>query len=393
MKVSDIKNLIKQELQTGLGTTVYFSDEEILNSINDGYKDVTAKTLSDEVIDKFETTAGIDRYQWNGHKITKVVYDSTLVIELFYSIIHTVVIDVPVIYATLPDTNVRGITISADGSVFASDAEGVWKQTGGTGSFVKIYSSGHGGEPQNLCVDGDNNIWYAEGAYGAWKMTNATGSFVMQWSTNTAQINSDPNGTDIYFSGGGDHGRNYDAYKAPGGLLPVSLSKRGVSGVAYNGDIYFANRADNKLYVDEGNTGSFSEIQELGAEMNTDEFACSPTGDIYYRSLTKVWKRTSGIGLFADTGWAWESYPAIYIHSNGDIYYSGNKVIYKMSLNHYLAWDGGTAIEISGDGSYNLTKGGSTLCVSVDYSTLPSSDLSFQISNLTGANGVTYVSG
>jgi hypothetical protein len=75
MKVSDIKNLIKQELSTGLGTTVYVSDTELLAMINDGYKDITAKAFCDEVIDNILTESGIDRYKWSGHKITKVVLD------------------------------------------------------------------------------------------------------------------------------------------------------------------------------------------------------------------------------------------------------------------------------------------------------------------------------
>lgn len=76
MKVSDIKNLIKQELQTGLGTTIKVSDTEILAMINDGYKDIVAKTMSNEVIDSITTISGVDKYSWDGDKVTKIAFSA-----------------------------------------------------------------------------------------------------------------------------------------------------------------------------------------------------------------------------------------------------------------------------------------------------------------------------
>jgi len=82
MDVGAIKNLVKQELSNNIGSTVFFSEAELLNAINDAYKDIALRTFCSEVKDTITTTAGIDRYRWSGYRINKVTkgydYASTI---------------------------------------------------------------------------------------------------------------------------------------------------------------------------------------------------------------------------------------------------------------------------------------------------------------------------
>jgi surface protein len=220
------------------------------------------------------------------------------------------------------NNNWSGITSTPSGDVYAFVNSGdVYKQTGGTGSFV---AQNVGNKDWRTAIASTLSGDVYVGAYGSdlYKQIGATGSFVAQSAgiANWSGIASTPSG-DVYAAA-----RNLDIYKQTGGTGSFVSQSAGIRAwdkiiSTVNGDIYVI-VPDVDIYKRTGGVGSF--LAQNAGGLGWYGITSTPNGDVYaaghISGSSNVYKQTGGMGSFVGQALSGNVIVDITATPNGDVY-------------------------------------------------------------------------
>ena len=231
------------------------------------------------------------------------------------------------------------------GNIYISSfAGGLYKQTGGVGTFTLITNSTSKGGVTGGCVAPNGDIYICSlggvGAGDIYKQAGGAGSFVALGVGNLfwRSMCATPNG-DIYASVGGNTavwgGATGDIYKQVSGttgFVAMGFPSRNYSICSSpNGDVFAAVNGGSIYKISSGTTVLTDLVQTVRTYQaittnGTDVFTVVYNGDIC--------KQTNNTGVFQATGQVTRGYNAILITNSSILYATGYAInIYTVNLN------------------------------------------------------------
>ena len=247
-----------------------------------------------------------------------------------------------------------GFCSTTNGDVFYSVYGQIYKQTGGTGSFVSMAQTSR--DYRGMCSVGADVYVVAYGGF-IYKLTGGTGTLTAYESTNRAW-------TDIAYSPSGNlyatvttSGNVYKQTALTGSFISLGLAAANYSSVSVSpaNNIYIV--SNNQLYKQTNEIGAFVAVSGLS---QASAVCVSPTNsDVYVANYTgSLRKQTNETGSYNDISsliggltFAWQT---IDFSLSGNIYLGGaGATSYYVQINFAVGaaeLDGGTKSEAAGTG-------------------------------------------